>query len=103
MEDAVVDVTKTTLHFFPPLDSRDTVLLLLAVRGAEHMIEPATATYQLLNQFFGREQGTLHLATIFFDVSTPEGGNLYDNQVAAAVDFIQKCVLALITYSLLTH
>lgn len=96
----MVDVTKTTLHFFPPLDSRDTVLLLLAVRGAEHMIEPATATYALLNSFFGRGQGALHLATIFFDISTPEGGNLYDNQLAAAVDFIQKYVLTLIALSI---
>ncbi|KDQ32244.1 hypothetical protein PLEOSDRAFT_1100743 [Pleurotus ostreatus PC15] len=102
MEDAVVDVTKTTLHFFPPLDSRDTVLLLLAVRGAEHMIEPATATYALLNSFFGRGQGALHLATIFFDVSTPEGGNLYDNQLAAAVDFIQKNARRVVVY-FITH
>ncbi|KAJ8694064.1 hypothetical protein PTI98_008997 [Pleurotus ostreatus] len=66
------------------------------------MIEPATATYALLNSFFGRGQGALHLATIFFDVSTPEGGNLYDNQLAAAVDFIQKNARRVVVY-FITH
>ncbi len=56
------------------------------------MDEPAVTTYQLLNQYFGRGQGLLHYASIFFDLATPAGIAAYEADIARTVDFIKECV-----------
>ncbi|KAF7441340.1 hypothetical protein PC9H_001689 [Pleurotus ostreatus] len=58
IEGAVINVSCTTLTFFPKLNTAETLLLLIAVRGAECMDEPAMATYQLLHQFLGMAKAT---------------------------------------------
>ncbi|KAF4584651.1 hypothetical protein EYR38_001880 [Pleurotus pulmonarius] len=87
---AIVDVSCTTLPFFPPMNTKETLLLFIAVEGAQRMDEPAVTTYQLLNQYFGRGQGLLHYASIFFDLATPAGIAAYEADIARTVDFIKE-------------
>ncbi len=54
------------------------------------MDEPAMATYQLLHQFFGRGQGSLHYATIFYDLANSAGSGRYESDIAKAVAFIKR-------------
>ncbi|KAF4580246.1 hypothetical protein EYR40_003228 [Pleurotus pulmonarius] len=87
---AIINVSCTTLAFFPKLNTQETLLLLIAVRGAERMDEPAVTTYQLLNQFFGRGQGNLHYATIFYDLANSAGSEKYELDVTKLIAFIKR-------------
>ncbi|KDQ25214.1 hypothetical protein PLEOSDRAFT_1106155 [Pleurotus ostreatus PC15] len=102
IEGAVINVSCTTLAFFPKLNTAETLLLLIAVRGAERMDEPAMATYQLLHQVFGRGQGNLHYATIFYDLANSAGSGRYESDIAKAVAFIKSHTCRVVVF-FVTH
>ncbi|KAJ8454485.1 hypothetical protein ONZ45_g19288 [Pleurotus djamor] len=65
--EVLIDVRQSMLEFFPRLDTSTTVLLLITLRGCEHMTEPFLDTYHQLSGYFGPQQGTLKPVVLSFD------------------------------------